>query len=319
MYQALIIGCGNIGAMYDFDSPSVLTYAKAFYLDPEIEFEVFDIDPKASEKIAKKYDVQNVKQITADTFSKYEIVAICTPTATHHEYLSAMLERVGVQLVICEKPVDTSRSRLDLLLKHYAKSETKVMVNFFRRFQPGMLKLKAKIESFRQKEECTNIVVSYQRGFHNNASHAIDLLEFFFNSLIDLNEMKINHFDFDEFETDPTVSASCNWNGTNLQFNGLSRVEFSHFEIAIYFPKKALFLKDGGNSIEEYVVPFKSGNFYPKLVLHERQAGILDNYMTNVVSHAKGLLKVKGSHDNFQESVHVSERVLKLLEREVNE
>jgi predicted dehydrogenase len=319
MFQALIIGCGNIGAMYDFDSKSVLTYAKAFHLDPEIEFEVYDINPIASEKIATKYDVQTVLQITTDTLLNYDIVAICTPTGTHHEYLSTMLERGGVQLVICEKPVDSSRNRLNPLLELYAQSETKVMVNFFRRFQPGTLRLKAKIESFLQKEKCTNIIISYQRGFHNSASHAIDLLEFLFNSLIDFNEMKINHRTFDEFETDPTVSASCNWNGTNLQFIGLAQVEFSHFEIAIYFPKKALFLKDGGNSIEEYVVPFKSGNFYPKLVLHECQAGILDNYMTNVVSHAKGLLKVKGSHDNFQESVHVSERVLKLLEREVNE
>ena len=314
MYRALIIGCGNIGAMYDFDSREVLTYAKAFHLDSEIEFEVYDIDPIASEKIATKYDVQSVIQLTTDTLSNYDIVAICTPTGTHHEYLSTLLERGGVQLVMCEKPVDTSRNRLNLLLELYAQSETKVMVNFFRRFQPSTLKLKAKIESFREEESCTNIIVSYQRGFHNNASHAIDLLEFLFNSLIDFNEMKINHQAFDEFESDPTISVSSNWNGTNLQFDGLSLVEFSYFEIAIYFSKKVILLKDGGNIIEEHLVPLKSGNFYPKPVLHDRQTGALDNYMTNVVSHAKGLLKVKESHDNFKESIHISKRILKLLE-----
>jgi hypothetical protein len=28
MYKALIIGCGNIGAMYDFESESILTQGK---------------------------------------------------------------------------------------------------------------------------------------------------------------------------------------------------------------------------------------------------------------------------------------------------
>ncbi|MDC0309180.1 Gfo/Idh/MocA family oxidoreductase [bacterium] len=313
MYQALIIGCGNIGAMYDFDSKSVLTYAKAFHLDPEIEFEVYDIDPIASQKIAAKYDVQSIRELTPDTFKNYDIVVICTPTGTHHEYLSAMLGQGGVQLVICEKPVDSSRKRLNLLLELYAQSETKVMVNFFRRFQPGTLRLKARIESIQQEERCTNIVITYQRGFHNNASHAIDLLEFLFSSLIDFNEMIINYCAFDEFDIDPTISLSGNWNGTNLQFVGLAQVEFSHFEIAIYFPKRALLLKDGANIIEEYSVQPKSGNYYPKLSLLDRQTGMLDDYMTNGASHAKVLLKVKESRDNFQESVHISERILKLL------
>jgi hypothetical protein len=43
MYKALIIGCGNIGALYDFDTGSIASYAKAFHLDPEIEFDVYDM------------------------------------------------------------------------------------------------------------------------------------------------------------------------------------------------------------------------------------------------------------------------------------
>jgi hypothetical protein len=31
MYNALLIGCGNIGAMYEWDNDHILTLAKAYF------------------------------------------------------------------------------------------------------------------------------------------------------------------------------------------------------------------------------------------------------------------------------------------------
>jgi predicted dehydrogenase len=311
MYKALIIGCGNIGAMYDFETESISTYAKAFHLDSEIEFEVYDIDPKVSLRVAERYDVRCLHELNRATYKNYDIVVICTPTFTHHEYLSSMLEQ-GPQLVICEKPVDIDRARLEQLLKLYRESNTKVMVNFFRRFQPGMIQLKQEIESILTEERCTNIVVTYQRGFHNNASHAVDLLEFLFGSMFDLSEAKVNHHVLDEFDTDPTLSVSCVWNGANVQLIGLAYAEFTYFEVAIYFARRTVLIKDCGNEIELLSSPSKSGNFYPKLRLQSRQTGVTESYMVNVVSHAKSMLKGAEPHDNFLGSVSISERILKL-------
>lgn len=314
MYKALIVGCGNIGAMYDFETESVSTYAKAFHLDSEIEFEVYDIDPKVSLRVAERYGVRCLYELNPKIYRGYDIVVISSSTATHYEYLSLMLEQ-GPQLVICEKPVDIDRARLEQLLKLYSKSNTKVMVNFFRRFQPGIIRLKQEVESILAEERCTNIVVTYQRGFHNNASHAIDLLEFLFGSMIDLSEAKVNHNVLDEFDTDPTLSGSCVWNGANVQLIGLACAEFTHFEIAIYFARKAVLIKDCGNKIELLSTSAQIGNFYPKLCLQSRQGDVLENYMVNVVSHAKHLLRAEELHDNFLESVSISERILKLQGR----
>lgn len=314
MYKALIIGCGNIGAMYDFETESVLTYAKAFHLDPEITFVVYDTNHQMAEKIAQRYHVQALQVLEPTTFNGYDIVAICTPTFSHYDYLSIMLVN-GPKLIICEKPVDSDPIRLDIILSLYRKSNTKVLVNFFRRFQPGIIQLRNEISAVLVEESCTNIVVSYQRGFHNNASHAIDLLEYLFGSTFDLSKAQITHKTVDEFDTDPTMSISFFWNGICVQFVGLVHVEFSHFDIAIYFTRKAVLLKNGSNEIEWLTSTSKCGSFYPKLKLQSRRTAVVDNYMSNVVSYAKLLLNGNEQNSNFLESIGISQQILKLQGR----
>ncbi len=311
MYNALIIGCGNIGAMYDFETESVLTYAKAFHIDTEINFTVFDVNHQMAKKVAQRYSVQAIHELEAGTFNEYDIVAICTPTYTHYDYLCKMLMH-GPKLVICEKPVDSDQVRLDNILSLYSKSETKVMVNYFRRFQPGIIQLKKEISDVLAKEECTNIVVSYQRGFHNNASHAIDLIEFLYGVPFDLSAAQITHMASDEFDTDPTMSLCCSWNGINVQFIGLANVEFSHFDVSIYFTHRAVMLKDGCNEIEWLAIAEKSGNFYPKLKLVDRRTRIVENYMKHVVSEAKLLLQADGQTSNLLKSIKISQQILSL-------
>lgn len=311
MYKALIIGCGNIGAMYDFETESILTYAKAFHLDPEITFTVYDTNHQIAKKVAQRYQVQYLEVLDPATYSGYDIIAICTPTSTHFDYLSKMLVQ-GPKLVICEKPVDSDQIRLNKIIKLFNKSKSKVLVNFFRRFQPGIIRLRKEINDVLAEESCTNIIVSYQRGFHNNASHAIDLLEYLFGSTFDFSAAQITHKASDEFATDPTMSVFCFWSGVNVQFVGLAHVEFSHFDIAIYFTSKAVFLKDGGNEVEWFATTSKCGGFYPKLQLHSRQTEVVSNYMNNVVLHAKLLLNGIEEASNFLDSVSISQRILKL-------
>jgi predicted dehydrogenase len=311
MYKALIIGCGNIGAMYDFESDAILTYAKAFHIDPEINFVVYDTNHQLAENVSRRYRVPALQQLKYDDFNNFDIVVICTPTPTHYDYLYKMLIN-GPKLVICEKPVDSDLIRLDNLINMYHSSKTKVMVNFFRRFLPGIIELKGEISEVLADDECTNIVISYQRGFHNNASHAIDLLEYLFSSTFDFSDAKVTHKSNDEFDTDPTMSVSCLLKGIKVQFIGLTGVEFSHFDIAIYFTRNALLLKDGSNQIEWLTTVPKYGDFYPKLKLRSMRTDVVSNYMNSVVSHAKRLINNNEHNSNFLGSISISQRILKL-------
>lgn len=311
MYNALIIGCGNIGAMYDFETESILTYAKAFHIDPEITFAVYDTNHQMAEEVAQRYRVEALQILDSKTFNKYDIIAICTPTSTHYDYLCKML-LLGPKLVICEKPVDSNIMNLDKIGDLYRKSNTEVMVNYYRRFQPGIIELRKEINDLNQEDRCTNIVVSYQRGFHNNASHAIDLLEFLFGATFDLSSANVMNKLNDEFDTDPTMSVFCSWNNVNVQFIGLASVEFSHFDIDIYFTRKAVMLKDGCNEIEWYSTARKCGNFYPKLKLLARRTGVVENYMQNVVSQAKNILNGDEKISNLFQSIKISQQILNL-------
>ena len=56
MFKALLIGCGNIGAMYDWDNDEVLTHAKAFSKFDEINVDYFDLNNQQASMVADRYN-----------------------------------------------------------------------------------------------------------------------------------------------------------------------------------------------------------------------------------------------------------------------
>ena len=58
--KALIIGCGNIGGMYDINNDFVQTHAKAISLSEWISsIDIFDLNTEFSNKISVKYGFNN--------------------------------------------------------------------------------------------------------------------------------------------------------------------------------------------------------------------------------------------------------------------
>ena len=314
IYRGLIVGVGNIGAMYDIDSKQVSTYAKACSLDATIEFDIFDINPVLLQIVSAKYNCKIISQLNREVLEKYDFVVISSPTPTHYSYLRLLLG-MNIKLIICEKPVDTDLKRLKELESLYRASTSKVIVNYYRRFQIGVAKLKRTIDQILLNEKCTNILIKYQRGFHNNASHAFDLLNYLFNRNLGFSNLQVGIKSFDEFKDDATVNFSGNWGKINIMFMGLRNVQFSHFETELYFEKSAIFLKNGCNEIEFYETPLKNGHFYPKLQLKRVQKNVLNNYMISVLNHAKKVIKQKTIKDNFIESVEISKNIINIINK----
>lgn len=314
MLKALIIGVGNIGAMYDIDNDQVFTYAKAFSIDDDIRFDIFDINLQLVERVTKKYNcglIANGEQID---YKEYDLVIVSSPTITHHIYLKKALD-AHVPLIICEKPVDVDLMRIENIKEAYRVSTSKVMVNYYRRFHDNMNEVKQAIRSVGSIQECTNILVKYQRGLHNNFSHAADLLEFFFDTSFNFEGVTIINKVFDEFIDDPTASFTFRLANTSVNIMGLQNVAFSHFDIEIYFKKQAFILKNGCNDFEHYITSPITGTFYPKLELHSKRQNLLKNYMLDVVSYAKFLLANKDEKDNFLRSIELSKKILTLINK----
>lgn len=312
MYNALVIGCGKIGAMYDFENDKIQSHAKAFYIDPRFSLAVYDIDNAISNKIAVKYNCEVLNYIDEDNLKYFDCVSICAPTEMHLPLLK-IATNAGTKVIICEKPVSNKTEELDKALLLYS-GRSKILVNYIRRFQPCFIELKGLISIILAKEALTNIDIRYQRGFINNCSHALDLIEYLTESEINLSDIKKHNMIPDHFVNDPTVSLQAGWDGINVCIIGLSYVSFSHFEIDLFFEFHKICIRNAGNSIEIYKAEKGSDFLLPLKIQNEfTRSNCLDNYMVNVIERAYKLLIDSSQSDNFLQSVSLNKKMLDYL------
>jgi predicted dehydrogenase len=320
-YKTLLIGCGNIGAMYDWDTSDFTSYAKALHHDGSFDLDVYDTDETLAQKVAERYKANIITHINEFLLEKYSLVIIASPTSTHYSYLKQLL-RIKTPLIICEKPVTDKLEQLDELKLIYNNNaaQSRVIVNYYRRFQPALINIKKTIEHTYAKNSCTSINVTYQRGLHNNGSHALDLIQFLFSEKIEMNNVYISSACYDEFKTDATRSLHLNWGDTNVNFIGLANVSFSFFEIHMYFKNSLIRMFDGGNKIEILEAPAKKTEqtFYPKPRLLHSFENCLKDYMLPLIGHAKQLLENKHLNDNFLDAVDVSRTLLNIQEHSIS-
>lgn len=313
MYRALVIGCGNIGAGYDFNNDQIQTHVKAFHLDPRFSLSIFDIKRTVAEKISARYHCEIVDIIDGKTLNSFDCVSICTSTNTHFSLLKMAIES-GVKVIICEKPISNDLNELNVAKSIYLNGKSRILVNYIRRFQPPFIDLKEFVAELSAKETLTNINIRYQRGFINNCGHAFDTIEFLTGLEIDLAEIKIHNKIFDHFKNDPTLSLQAIWNRTNVIIAGLSNVCFSHFEFDLYFEYFKICIKNAGQNIEVYKAEKGEQFFQPLNILDKfTQKQCLKNYMVSVIDKVYQILNDEGKKDNFLQSVSLNQRMLNYI------
>jgi hypothetical protein len=310
MHKALVIGCGNIGALYDFESDNIETHAKAYFHNPNFNLAIYDTDRSVVERISKKYNCSVEHSIKKHTLSGYDVVSICTPTKTHYGILKSAIE-AQVKVIICEKPISTSKSDLLKLEKLYTACKSKILVNYIRRFQAPYHELKYVNNKINTAEELTSIDIRYQRGFYNNCSHAFDTVEYVVNDTIELQNVKIHNPVYDHFSDDPTLSLQGTSKGASISVTGLPNIGFSIFEIDLYYKFKLIRIYDSGKKIDVYATknPTRDGKMQSQQLVFSQQ-NCLNNYMENVIEEAQKLLFDRESNDNFLSSLALNQRMI---------
>jgi predicted dehydrogenase len=313
LFKSLLIGCGNIGALYDFENDSVSTHAKAYHNHPDFQFSVYDINKGLAKKVAEKYNAEQIDDIDQCDLSGFDCISICSPTDTHVDLLKRAID-LEVKLIICEKPITNKATEIDELVSLYKNSKSKILINYFRRFVPAYIDLKNDIAEIAKSDVLTNISIRYQRGFLNNCSHALDLINFLLNNELNLTNIMVNNVSTDHFITDPTISLTCYYNGTYLNILGLSKVEFSHFEIDLYFKYHKIEMNNAGQNIKLYSAKRFSDNLQP---LKQRYAkeNCIQNYMSHVLLTAHKILTAKQLTDNFIESLNLNGTMLSVFNK----
>jgi predicted dehydrogenase len=313
MYKALLIGCGNIGAMYDWENEYVLTHAKAYSKIKSIEVDYFDVNNLKSTMVAERYNGNVIFDLN-EAFENdiYDLISICTPTSTHYNLLCKALER-KIPVIICEKPISTSTDEIDKLINLYSVSESKVLINYIRRFQKSFHEVRNIISILQKSDVLTNVSIRYQKGFINNCSHALDLLQFLFQEEFIPANFIINRKDFEHFENDPTISGCCEWKNANINIHGLHNVKYSNFEIDLYFNKTKILIQNSGNDIIFYGIDdVHNGLLKLKAQSENKMSNCIENYMLPVVEKALNLLK-NNEEDNFNESILLNKTILNIL------
>jgi myo-inositol 2-dehydrogenase / D-chiro-inositol 1-dehydrogenase len=137
MLRLAIIGAGRIGQVH----------ARTIDAHPGAELvTIVDPMPGAASAVAGAFRArasESVEDVYGDP--SIDAVVVCSPTTCHVDQIIASV--ASGKAVLAEKPVDLSVARVDECLAAIVGNEHRVMVGFNRRFDPGVVELKARLDA----------------------------------------------------------------------------------------------------------------------------------------------------------------------------
>jgi predicted dehydrogenase len=180
-FSAAVIGLGRIGQGYDYDRSAdgyILTHAAGFAAHEGYEL-VAGVDPDGRQR--ERFE-QKFRRPTFDDVESLlrrcrpDVVAIAVPTRLHYQMFETIV-RGRPRAVICEKPMTARVQDARRMVALAEDSGCALLVNYVRRFDPGVLTLRRVIQQG-ELGEIYKGTVWYTKGWLVNASHFVDLLMF---------------------------------------------------------------------------------------------------------------------------------------------
>ena len=148
----LLVGLGNIGLKYDLhleEGSFVHTHARAFERHKEfILLGAVDDNLECRDVFTKIYE----KPAYIDLFEalqvhKPDLVVIATPTSSHFKILSNILKKSSPRIILCEKPLSNNLIEAQKMVNECDKRDIDLFVNYMRRSDAGVIKVKNLIDS----------------------------------------------------------------------------------------------------------------------------------------------------------------------------
>jgi len=202
-YSALICGLGSIGALkpdaYDYPGRTpALTHAHALYANGHFDrIALYDSSEERTSRALAKwpgttsvYGEASLAEYLRER--KPEVVIIATPTSTHYEMVCRILDICAPPVLIIEKPCGNSFEQCFKMSERLSSKGTKTIVNYTRRFEKYHQAVKAALDqkTYGEIQQCRCI---YTRGLYREASHAVDLFNWWFGGIVDCMEIVFGH------------------------------------------------------------------------------------------------------------------------------
>jgi predicted dehydrogenase len=242
-----IVGLGKIGAQYDLKNRSQkLTHASAIQGDSRFRLTSgCDNNIESRNTFESTYGVPSfgtLKEMME--YSSADVIVIATETDMHLENIYETLAYDSVKLLLCEKPISRKVESLVNLKEFIKRSNKQVLINYQRRTEMPATVIRSKI--------LTNVFgeflggsALYSRGYFNNASHIIDLIEWWFESKLDLARLigkSEKNGDFD-------VTLALQIRNRDFLLQVVPTTSTSILEITLQFERAQLRYVSGGSAV----------------------------------------------------------------------
>lgn len=183
-YKVALIGLGNIGYKFgkDASSNSSLSHYSAYDSNPSTQVIAgYTPDEMELNSFENATGIKGYRDLNKLFEIKPDIVSICSPTENHIENLELCLNN-NIPMIWLEKPIASKIDSINSLRQNLKsmKQPPKILVNFFRRYHSGYIKLRRLIKN-KTFGELTYININYSKGLLNNGLHMLDMIPFLFN------------------------------------------------------------------------------------------------------------------------------------------
>lgn len=249
-FTAAVIGLGNIGLGFDYDCPDasrILTHAAAFRHHPGFELLAgVDPDSAARDRFTAKFGKPSFSSV-AELWEAMppDVAAICVPTPLHARTYHDVIAHKP-KAVLCEKPLAATLGEAESMVAAAESAGSLLVVNYVRRFEPGVLELKRRIANG-ELGTFYKGVQWYSKGILTNGSHFIDLLAFLFGPAT--GSRVLNHGRaLEAFDCEP--DALVRFGSVEVYFLAARHECFSLYDLQLISDKGEVHYSAGGELIE---------------------------------------------------------------------
>ncbi len=182
--KTILVGAGKVGAGFA-DDPIMARYypyaahAQVLADHPALEWgAVVDLDPAVTARVQERWKVPLAGKSAAETTYAAELAVIATPPS---QRVALLDELPSLRAVLVEKPLGKDEAEARAFLDACAKRNILVQVNLWRRADPVLRELKAKMSETIGRLQSAYVV--YGNGLHNNGTHMIDMVRMLFGEI----------------------------------------------------------------------------------------------------------------------------------------
>jgi predicted dehydrogenase len=187
--KVALVGLGGVGQGYDFnqsDDSIILTHATAINCHSKFDLVAgVDIDLSNRQLFENKFSRPTYPNLSS-LYEDYnpDIVSIAVPTGMHASVFHEAM-KIPLRAVVLEKPVSNLIQDAEQINSIAKKNNCVVVVNYLRRFNPSLEKLK-KMISQGKFGKIYKGTAWYTKGIVENGSHFIDLFQWLLGEFQDV-------------------------------------------------------------------------------------------------------------------------------------